>query len=488
MSLTVHCPKCSMELEAPDHLAGQSATCPGCRTEFNVDPPIPPPLKPAHGSPVSGSPVSGSPASGSPASESAIDLTGDSSNKSDFFPPSPPPRHDKKTKRSRKKSKSSDRSNTSESESDAEATQGSQSVGEPQFGQRSTKTAIFKGLPPESPAPPESNPTPAPVLSPQDAKEEGGSKPPNALPSNSRPISPGHNAPGHSAPGHSASGHSASGHSASGHSASGHSASDNSSSSTSLPSTAEPPQPKPPKKLKSRSTTAKGKERGGSNDRKTESLKETVDYIPRWKSESSGERPAEESANKKRESQRAKSKRRTEKTKRPSRKKKSATLVQQPVSASELQLGVDGQLPELVVEAIQSKEEIDVPKKESNSMSMVVVLCVSVGLSLAMLFIDPTNTSTSQGQTRSEILLELEEYYIGTGPEMDDYQKLLRRAIQAEHEKDREKANAYYRHVLNLLHAERTNQRFGLTGPVTARVPPNDKHLETQLSELLRIP
>lgn len=117
---------------------------------------------------------------------------------------------------------------------------------------------------------------------------------------------------------------------------------------------------------------------------------------------------------------------------------------------------------------------------------LAIALVCSVLASAALLLYEP---GTSKTITPGEYTAwqQMETHYFGNGTTLQPYQLLLRRAQQAHHRRDFKQRDALLRQVLDLLHAERTNPAFGVTGYQTP-APPNDRHLEETIMTLLRQP
>ena len=158
-----------------------------------------------------------------------------------------------------------------------------------------------------------------------------------------------------------------------------------------------------------------------------------------------------------------------------------------------IQLGADGQLPQLVLVKGQ-KEGAEVESTSSASPVMLaVVLAVSLGMTGIMLLFD-FEMGPSDSTTKAAARAQIERYYIGRPPDGKDsppnqvfkeYQILLRRALRSHNRGDRNQERQLYRQVLNILHAEGRGTLMGVTGMIGATTPPNDDHLEKQLSLLL---
>lgn len=115
---------------------------------------------------------------------------------------------------------------------------------------------------------------------------------------------------------------------------------------------------------------------------------------------------------------------------------------------------------------------------------LAITLVFSVLSSAALLLYEPTATKTVNASDRYA-WEQLETVYFGDGTALKPYQRLLRQAQQAQHRGDQKQRDILLRQVLDLLHAERSNPAFGITGYQTPS-PPNDQHLEETIMTLLR--
>ena len=122
--------------------------------------------------------------------------------------------------------------------------------------------------------------------------------------------------------------------------------------------------------------------------------------------------------------------------------------------------------------------------KTSNPWVMIGVLSLSFGLSVLMLFID-TTPGSGEAPTKAQTRRLIERSYIAQEPPLEEYQLLLRQALQAHTRGDTVRERRIYRRVLDMLHAEGKNKFKGLTGVPDADQPPNDRDLEELLSTML---
>ncbi len=128
-----------------------------------------------------------------------------------------------------------------------------------------------------------------------------------------------------------------------------------------------------------------------------------------------------------------------------------------------VELGADGQLPELALQEGQAARERAAKPKQANPLVLYGALTLSFLLTLSMLLIDPAIESrreVSKAQARREI----ERFYGREGDELKPYQQALRAARLAHSRSDRRTELSEYRRVLNELTAEDANQHIGVTG------------------------
>lgn len=167
------------------------------------------------------------------------------------------------------------------------------------------------------------------------------------------------------------------------------------------------------------------------------------------------------------------------------REVKKAKFVASGAVATRINLGEDGQLPNLVVADNKETKETENEERPTSPVLMIVALVFSVVVSVVML-VAPQGPERSESTSKQESIQHIQEHYIGTGSDLKPYQELLRAGIQAERRGDRPEARAAFREVLRMLRAE-TRGEMGLTAPKWANVEtvPNDRDLEKHLNVLL---
>lgn len=156
-----------------------------------------------------------------------------------------------------------------------------------------------------------------------------------------------------------------------------------------------------------------------------------------------------------------------------------------------IHLGADGRLPELALEEGAQADTAESGARTSNPLVLAVILAMSFGASAVLLFLD-TGARRAESRTQAAARQDLADYY--TRPPhpahpMDEYQLLLRKALQAHNQGKYADERRHYRQVLNMLRDERLQKDdkavTGLTGVRKGLVPPSDEHLESLLSRLL---
>ena len=160
---------------------------------------------------------------------------------------------------------------------------------------------------------------------------------------------------------------------------------------------------------------------------------------------------------------------------------------------SRLELGQDGQLPQLIANAGKQDKELDDESEKDNSAWLLVgVMCFSVLMSVIMLFV-PTDSTKVSSDEKAEAREKIKEFYIGDGADIKPYQQLLRGALQAYNRGDENLELRVYRRVLHMLRSEEAKKR-GLTRKKwmsgsswrDRESAPNDREWEELLSVLLR--
>ena len=148
-------------------------------------------------------------------------------------------------------------------------------------------------------------------------------------------------------------------------------------------------------------------------------------------------------------------------------------------------LGQDGQLPMLVLAEGKSAAANEADGQKSNPLLLVGVLCFSLLASLSMLLLD-TTVYRAEPDSKKEARTQIEAHYVKGDPLREPYQENLAAALQAHHKGDYAQERAQYRQVLKMLREENKNAYTGITGRVSAPLPPNDEHLDSLLRTLLR--
>lgn len=139
----------------------------------------------------------------------------------------------------------------------------------------------------------------------------------------------------------------------------------------------------------------------------------------------------------------------------------------------------------LVLSEGKSAATSEADGQRSNPLLLVGVLCFSLLASLSMLLLD-TTPYRAEPDSKKEARTQIETYYVKGNPLRDPYQENLATALQAHHKGDYAQELAQYRQVLKMLREENKNAYTGITGRVSAPLPPNDEHLDSLLRTLLR--
>ncbi len=148
--------------------------------------------------------------------------------------------------------------------------------------------------------------------------------------------------------------------------------------------------------------------------------------------------------------------------KKPKRKKQLARFITDQGDPL-VELGADGQLPELALdEGKSSRDRVSKPKEASPAL-LYAVLALSLAMSLALLLLDAAphaSTTVSKNQARRDIV----RFYGKETDELKPSQSSLRAARLAHSRGDRQTERREYRKVLDELSAEDSNQHVGVTG------------------------
>jgi hypothetical protein len=174
----------------------------------------------------------------------------------------------------------------------------------------------------------------------------------------------------------------------------------------------------------------------------------------------------------------------------PRRKPTKAKFIAADATTTKIEIGDDGQLPQLKLAEVSDTEPKPQSRRFSSPLLLVLALAVSTSLSVAMLFWD-ASAERPEAESKADARQSLIDDYINSPPKLEPYKMLLRRALQAHSRGEYRTERRLYRQVLDMLHAEdknRAGNRRGLTGLREERDnrPPNDQHLKEQLTILLR--
>jgi hypothetical protein len=173
------------------------------------------------------------------------------------------------------------------------------------------------------------------------------------------------------------------------------------------------------------------------------------------------------------------------------RTRQAARFITAGETASHVQLGADGKLPDLLLHEGEEREKPTEQRQGVNPLVLVAV-AVSMLLTVAVLFIDDVGVG-GETASKEEARAAIEKYYIQVPGSLDTtssskpYQYYLREAIWAHQAGDYAAEIRNYRHVMDLLNNEGKSEITGLTGRIgSVDTQPSDRHLEKQLSILLR--
>lgn len=172
----------------------------------------------------------------------------------------------------------------------------------------------------------------------------------------------------------------------------------------------------------------------------------------------SGETPTKQRRKKKREGKRKS---------RPGKRKNVARFITDQ-GGPLVELGADGNLPELSLEDDPARKEKSDQPKQSNTAILYAALGLSFLASLAMLFADPDTTSNSD-MTKADAREDIVRFF-GAGDnddELERWRRLLRSARLARSSGDYKTEVRRYRQVLELLRSEDRDPHIGITGRLT---------------------
>lgn len=432
MSLTVQCPKCSLELEAPAELAGKPATCPGCTSQFIVT---------AENSRVTDASGSGTSAASTTSRRSSTSTNSD--------PPS------------------GKAPGTDSRAIPAPARRGSRKTSST-FIPASSESPASPAIPPSSKTPPLDSSVDSTHAA---ATDSGGNTRSKVSGSNGSTPPPGTNS-------ESISNSTTESPRATGAILGGDTASGGTGARTAkfkgLPVAEDAPSgfgeangpPPTPASM-------------GQPDPDSQSLKSETGVHEAGDSTSPADAPKPKRSKRKKDRSKSRVKRSVD-----SRDRKTAKIVEGGSIETRIQMGADGTLPQLVVKELETKAPSEQQASGSNPIVLIAVLGFSVLMSIAMLFV-PTEGSSSTELNLGDSLVHIQANYFGQEP-FRDYEILLREAVQHENRGDRRAAKAIYRRILDMMHAEGLDEKQGLSGPRYAYSPPNDADLEKHLEFLIR--
>ncbi len=144
---------------------------------------------------------------------------------------------------------------------------------------------------------------------------------------------------------------------------------------------------------------------------------------------------------------------------------------------STVQLGEDGELPELSLIEPSIRKPVEKRSEGSSAVILYVVLGISFASSLLLLFLEsPTTSPVDRSQARIEIV----RFYGSDSDELLPYQQLLRDARRDATRGDYSGERDAYLAVLRILNSEDINPHTGITGS-----PEDDEKLKQLIGLLL---
>lgn len=174
----------------------------------------------------------------------------------------------------------------------------------------------------------------------------------------------------------------------------------------------------------------------------------------------------------------------------PNRSVQRAKFVTVDPAETNIQLGADGNLPELVLQKNRSPEEEDEATAAGKTpWMMIIALLVSFGASV-MLLVVPMGDGPAESRDQRGAREVIADFYIrntfNPNAPPEEYQNTLRRALRAHDQGDYDEEQRLYRQTLDQLASENLNELRGLTGVPAGDDHPSDTMLRKLLAELLR--
>ena len=163
----------------------------------------------------------------------------------------------------------------------------------------------------------------------------------------------------------------------------------------------------------------------------------------------------------------------------PAESHHTARFIKRDPNATQVQLGEDGQLPDLALSEQKKREGAGEGTKSASPLLLIGVLVMSVVMSVLILVIDEPVAGTSENQmTARQTIENIYETWEPDEPADREILDLLALAIQAYNRGDLKQERAYYRQVLNLLNREDAPRYGGYSG--------DDETIKEALGRLLR--
>lgn len=162
-----------------------------------------------------------------------------------------------------------------------------------------------------------------------------------------------------------------------------------------------------------------------------------------------------------------------------SARRHTARFIERDANATQVQLGADGQLPDLALSTEQDRKAESEQSQSTNPLVLVAVLGVSVILSVFMLVVDQSSPQSTPAKTVARrTLQQVFDSWDREKPPNREIRDLLARAFQAYNCGDVSQEKKFYRQVMDILNREDAPKYEGYTG--------SDSRLKEALNELLR--
>ncbi len=156
-----------------------------------------------------------------------------------------------------------------------------------------------------------------------------------------------------------------------------------------------------------------------------------------------------------------------------------ARFIERDANATQVQLGADGQLPDLALSTEQERKDESDQSQSTHPLVLVAVLGISVIMSVLLLVVDQSSPQMTPKKIVARRTLEqIFDSWDRAKPPNREIRDLLARAFQAYNCGDAEQEKKSYRQVMDILNREDAPKYEGYTG--------SDSRLKEALNELLR--